>query len=698
MAKCDSLRVFKAFVGLLVLVLLYASPARAVPTADQDEPLLFEAVPDPRNLGNAPAIVPGLAAVPDTPPNIDVWYGSNQSYGQLGNPQQWINILGNVSDANGIASLTYSLNGGPDKSLSVGPDYRRLVLAGDFNVDLDVADLSDGLNTVVIKARDTQGFQSSKTVNVQYESGNVWPRSYAIDWSSVTNILDVAQVVDGYWALYGGGLRTAVPGYDRLVAIGDLEWADYEITVPVTVHSTQWADPPGVGILMRWSGHTDDPVAGWQPKSGWFPLGAIGWYRWYADTPRLQLYGNQGRIIADDSSGWTLNMGSTYIFKLRVETNPGTGGYYSLKAWPATDPEPAGWSISGQEGLEDPQRGSLLLLAHRADVTFGDVTITPLGALYSVTVGVVGLGSVENRPGNPYVLNETATLEPVGDPGWSFSHWSGPNSGELVNNGDGTWSLTMTDDKAVTAHFVQDMYSVTVGIDGEGQVTHTPGNPYLYGEVATLEPIPDRGWVFGDWGGPDASDLTDNGDGTWSLSMDSSKSVTANFVPIEYTVAVDVSPSGTGQVDKDPDQATYHYEDEVVMTPKPEPGWEFRRWTGPDAGDMVDNGDDTWSLTVTGNMTVTAEFLVGQYEVDVTIDGKGSVRNEPGNPYLYDEVATLEPLPSAGWVFGGWGGPDAADLVSNGDGTWSLSMDDDKQVTAIYTTNTVYLPMVYRSH
>ena len=56
---------------------------------------------------NSP-IVPGDAG---TNPQITIWNGDNQSFGSPGVPQTWINILGTVLDANGIQSLTYSLNG-----------------------------------------------------------------------------------------------------------------------------------------------------------------------------------------------------------------------------------------------------------------------------------------------------------------------------------------------------------------------------------------------------------------------------------------------------------------------------------------------------------------------------------------------------------------------------------------------------------
>ena len=137
-------------------------------------------------------------------PVIDVWYGSPQLFGQLGVPQQWVNILGNVTDPDGIATLTYALNGGTDSTLSTGPDSRRLADEGDFNVEIDHTDLVDGPNSVVIKATDNLGFTTTETVTVNYTSGNAWPLPYSVDWDTVIDVQDVAQIVDGKWALVPG--------------------------------------------------------------------------------------------------------------------------------------------------------------------------------------------------------------------------------------------------------------------------------------------------------------------------------------------------------------------------------------------------------------------------------------------------------------------------------------------------------------
>jgi hypothetical protein len=46
--------------------------------------------------------------------------------------------------------------------------------------------------------------------------------------------------------------------------------------------------------------------------------------------------------------------------------------------WAATQPEPAGWQRVITEDATDLPSGSLLLLAHHVDATFGNVTVSPV--------------------------------------------------------------------------------------------------------------------------------------------------------------------------------------------------------------------------------------------------------------------------------------------------------------------------------
>ncbi|MGH7495309.1 MAG: methyltransferase domain-containing protein [bacterium] len=311
-------------------------------------------------------------------PVIDLWYGPEQIFGHLGAPQRWINVLGNVSDYDGIASLSYSLNGGPPLQLSIGPGNPRLVTAGDFNVELACKDLVSGQNQVVLTATDRLGNTVAKAVNAELRHGAVWPLPNVVEWNSGTGIQQVAQIVDGKWAVEASRLRTKAVGYDRLIAIGDTIWKDYEVTVPITIHGFDMRSTGAVvGILMRWEGHYD--WGGNKPLEGWWPMGAMGVYQ-----PR-NANNSSGylRIVGDWSVDLVqavdrqLALGVPYIFKMRVETTPGQGGLYRLKVWPEGAPEPSTWDLIAQEGASDPAHESLLLVAHNTDASFGKVTVTP---------------------------------------------------------------------------------------------------------------------------------------------------------------------------------------------------------------------------------------------------------------------------------------------------------------------------------
>ena len=316
-------------------------------------------------------------SVLDGGPTVTFLYGHRQEFGQKGLPQDWVNVLGNVTDPDGVGSFAYSLNGGSQIPLSRGPDTRRLAGAGDFNIDLPLSSLNfaPDSNIVLLTARDNLSNVTVERVVVRVH-GVTWPLPATVAWDSYSDVLAAAQVVDGSWYLDGGGLRTEQIGYDRLVAIGDRTWTDYEVLVPITIHSvdpggyTPTSGCPVVGIFFRWTGHTDNPVSGWQPKSGWNPCGLLGMYAY--NTPanggeRLEFWQH-----ATDGSGKTIPLGVTHMFRMSVETRP-QGVVYGLKVWDQSSPEPGAWDLTYTLNPSVATHGSLMLLAHHVDATFGEV-------------------------------------------------------------------------------------------------------------------------------------------------------------------------------------------------------------------------------------------------------------------------------------------------------------------------------------
>ena len=156
-------------------------------------------------------------------------------------------------------------------------------------------DLLEGDNLVEITAVDTQNSITSTTVTVNYSSASVWPDTYEVDWSEVGSIQEATEILDGLWEITPDGIRTVEAGYDRLFAIGEVSWDQYELVSSFTLHDYDSDNFGGVGVIGPWNGHTDDPIAGAQPKTGFLPFGSQTWTAFFpGDLPsRIQSAGHE---------------------------------------------------------------------------------------------------------------------------------------------------------------------------------------------------------------------------------------------------------------------------------------------------------------------------------------------------------------------------------------------------------------------
>ena len=76
-----------------------------------------------------------------------------------------------------------------------------------------------------------------------------------------------------------------------------------------------------------------------------------------------------------------------------------------------------------------------------------------------------------------------------------------------------------------------EQYTLTINSGENGSVTLSPaGATYISGTTVILTPVPNTNCVFTGWTGSNANDLSDNGDGTWSILMNEDKVLSASFM------------------------------------------------------------------------------------------------------------------------------------------------------------------------
>jgi len=337
------------------------------------------------------------------------------------------------------------------------------------------------------------------------------------------------------------------------------------------------------------------------------------------------------------------------------------GQTVSLQAVAAAGYEFAGWS-GAISGTSNPT--SVVMDGVKS------VTASFSASTYALSISAVN-GSVTKDPDLPtYTHGQTVALTAVADTGYSFSGWSGDASGTAVST-----TITMNDDKSVTAGFTINAYTLDVSA-ANGSVTKDPDLPtYTHGQTVALTAVADTGYSFSGWSG-DASGTSVS----TTITMNDDKSVTAGFTINTYTLSVAATE---GSVTKSPDKASYTHGETVTLEATPSVGYNFVSWAGDLAG-----GSNPAALVMDGDKSVTASFAASTYTLE-TIAVNGSVTRSPDKAsFTHGETVTLTAAADTGYTFSGWSGDASGTSVST-----VLTMDGNKSVTAGFTINTYTLTL-----
>ena len=220
---------------------------------------------------------------------------------------------------------------------------------------------------------------------------------------------------------------------------------------------------------------------------------------------------------------------------------------------------------------------------------------------YSLTIDSTAGGSVTTPGEGTFIRNSGTVVSLVADPlsGYQFDEWTG-DVGTVDNVNAASTTITMNDNYLIMAVFEETgvtYYNLTTSVSPSGGGSVSPaGGTYAAGSQVTLTATPTSGYGFSNWGG-DAS----GSQNPITITMNSNKSITANFTTVWYTLTTGVSPSGSGSVS--PAGGTYAAGSQVTLTATPASGYNFSNWGGDASGSQ-----NPITITMNSNKSITAYF------------------------------------------------------------------------------------------
>ncbi len=507
----------------------------------------------------------------------------------------------------------------------------------------------------VTRTPDQTSYVSGTVVDLEAVPGSGWRFvSWSGDLSGSTNPVSITM------------------DSDKVVTATFEQIPTYTLTVHVVGEGRVTLNPPG-GVYEENAQVTLRAV----PTSPWVFGGWSGDASGSGDTVVVTMDSDKV-VTATFERYYTLTIAMAGNGSGTVSPTVGRHTYLSGTTVPVTAAPDAGSRFIGWSGDLSGNADSTTILMD------GDKYVTATFELiptYTLTVHVVGSGTVSVDPNQAYYLEGTAvTLTATPDGGAYFVKWSGAIT--VANN---PVSLVMDGDKEVTATFSATpppTYLLQVNIVGQGSVTKSPDRSYYTdGTQVELTAIPNADWFFVGWSG-DVSGTVNPA----TVVMNGDKVVTATFSPIP-THTVTIHTVGSGSVTLDPAGGVYHENTVVTLTAVPNGGWQFAGWSGD-----LNNVTNPITILMNSDYVITATFE-RYYVLIITVAGNGSGTVSPtvgSHTYLSGTTVWVSAQPDADSRFVGWSG-DAAGTAS----PVGVLMDGDKAITATFELIPTYTLAVH---
>ncbi|MCP4352503.1 MAG: hypothetical protein GY795_44155, partial [Desulfobacterales bacterium] len=237
-------------------------------------------------------------------------------------------------------------------------------------------------------------------------------------------------------------------------------------------------------------------------------------------------------------------------------------------------------------------------------------------------------------------------------------------------------------------------YDLTIAVNQADSGATIPAigtHPYAKDTVVNIEAVANSGYKFDHWAG----DVANAYSASTTILIDSAKTVTAEFVPIEpptdCNLTIAVNPEGSGSTIPGVGKHSYAKDTVVNIEAVANSGYKFDHWTG----DAADAYSASTTIVMDIAKTVTAEFVLIEpptdYDLTIGVNPADSGATTPAigtHPYAKDTVVNIEAVANSGYKFDHWTG-DVANAYSS---STTVTITDVKTVTAHFTA--VNIPVI----
>lgn len=303
--------------------------------------------------------------------------------------------------------------------------------------------------------------------------------------------------------------------------------------------------------------------------------------------------------------------------------------------------------------------------------------------------GIVGCsGSAivpdENSDGFRFQFEASSRVELYAKPvqGYHFKGWKEFHTNEIMSISP-NWSFTIKKDMDLIGVFEKDeapieQFYINVNADPANAGHVVGAGTFPKGTRHSITAAAIQGYHFIHW--TDSLNRIVSTNLQYDLVVEKDETYTAHFeldAPVieEYNVTIITNPADKGSVSGG---GTYKSGQTAIIVPSPVEGWAVDTVTAS-GGNLVDNGNGTYSIVVTRDLTITVNFkeAIRYFTFSIVADAEGLVRYKDINDAWSQwaerhevtapekTIVTIAGKANRGYEFEKWVTPTGANLPNN---------------------------------
>jgi hypothetical protein len=388
-----------------------------------------------------------------------------------------------------------------------------------------------------------------------------------------------------------------------------------------------------------------------------------------SDAPLLPFTKYSGTITTASTDKFRTAMLADYLWsfttipQLKVTTNLAAGGTVAgaglfaqgstvtVSATPTTGYTFTNWTDSGQTTVVSASPSYQFAMAGNRVLVANFTAIPP--TQYAVVLSSSPVAGGSTFGSGSYNTGTSVTVIESPNPGYTFLNWT--ENGTVVST-NSSYQFNIAGNRTLVANFTLVpalQFAVILTANPVAGGTTTGSGAYTSGTSVTLTATQNTGYTF--------TNFTENGtiistSSSYTFPITANRVLVANFSINTYTLSATANPVAGGTIARDPDQPTYNYGTQVLLTATPATGYTFRNWTN---NGVIVSTSAAYQVSMTANRVLVANFTLNSYALSLSASpaGGGTVAKSP-NQASYDSGAVVQISATAnpGFIFTSWAG------------------------------------------